>query len=243
MASYDVTRDILRRVKIIEDHLGLPITGKLEDAGSKPVVTPTTQCALIPEDNTGDGRLQHLWDAAATLERCTTGTYDALLWDKNTIQYLWQTFHDKMPGLHFFPSKDIFSSPQPLLLASMLYCSSTRGSAEYAALSTGYFRVLSCAISQLSIPGSELAIPFDSPADSEAIAFHSVLGIVLASLLNEAKVRETGLWISIAYNLILEHCPPQIDENIFDWPKILKGSPHSQHCKFHITILYIDYLE
>lgn len=119
----------------------------------------------------------------------------------------------------------------------MLYCSSIRGSAEHAALAPGYFKVLSCAIAQLSIPGSELAIPFDDPALSEAIAFHSVLGLVLASLLNEAKVRETGLWISIAYNLILEHCPPQIDENVFDWPKIFKGVQivDLEHASLHLT--------
>lgn len=119
----------------------------------------------------------------------------------------------------------------------MLYCSSIRGSPEHAVLAPGYFKVMSCAIAQLSIPGSELAIPFDDPAIAEAIAFHSVLGLVLASLLNEAKVRETGLWISIAYNLILEHCPPQIDENIFDWPKIFKGVQivDLEHASLHLT--------
>lgn len=146
-------------------------------------------------------------------------------------------FHDKMPGLHFFPSKEIFTSPQPLLLVSMLYCSSIRGSEEHATLAPGYFKVLSCAIAQLTIPGSELAVPFDDPVNSEATAFHSVLGLVLASLLNEAKVRETGLWISIAYNLILEHCPPQVDENIFDWPKIFKGVQivDLEHASLHLT--------
>ncbi|POR34787.1 Uncharacterized protein TPAR_05005 [Tolypocladium paradoxum] len=34
-----------------------------------------------------------------------------------------------MPGLHFPPSRQRFSSPQPLLLASVLYCSSVRGAA------------------------------------------------------------------------------------------------------------------
>ncbi|KAJ3496928.1 hypothetical protein NLG97_g2298 [Lecanicillium saksenae] len=237
MASYDVTRDILRRVKIIEDHLGLPSSGKADEVEAKPVITPVSHDAPVQAENSGDGQLQHLWDAVASLERCTTGPRDTVLWNQNIIQYLWQTFHDKMPGLHFFPSKQIFSSPQPLLLAAMLYCSSIRGSAEHAALAPGYFKVLSCAIAQLSIPGSELAIPFDNPATSEAIAFHSVLGLVLASLLNEANVRETGLWISIAYNLILEHCPPQIDENIFDWPKIFKGVQivDLEHASLHLT--------
>ncbi|KAM3553420.1 hypothetical protein MY1884_006682 [Beauveria asiatica] len=239
MASYDVTRDILRRVKAIEDHLGLAAAERPDELiSAKPLLaTPTSQDAPLASDSSGEGQIQRLWDAVASLERCTTGPRDPVLWDKNIIRYLWQTFHDKMPGLHFLPSKQIFSAPQPLLLASMLYCSSIRGSAEHTALAPGYFRVLSCAISQLSIPGSELAIPFGNPATSEAIAFHSVLGLVLASLLNEAKVRETGLWISTAYNLILEHCPSQIDEDVFDWPKILKGVQivDLEHASLHLT--------
>ncbi|OAA53350.1 Zn(2)-C6 fungal-type DNA-binding domain protein [Cordyceps fumosorosea ARSEF 2679] len=242
MASYDVTRDILRRVKVIEEHLGLPVTGRvLDEAEVKPAPTPsTTQDApvLLPDMSASGSHLQHLWDAVAKLERCTAGPRDAAIWDRNTIQYLWQTFHDKMPGLHFLPGRQIFSSPEPLLLASMLYCSSIRGSsATHAALAPGYFRVLSCAISQLSIPGSELAVPFDSAARSEPVAFHSVLGLVLASLLSEARVRETGLWISVAYNLMLEHCPPQVDEGSFDWPRMFKGVQivDLEHASLHLT--------
>lgn len=92
MASYDVTRDILRRVKIIEDHLGLPSVGKVDEVETKPVISPTTQDAPVQLDNLGDGQLQHLWDAVASLERCTAGPRDAVLWNKSIIQYLWQTY-------------------------------------------------------------------------------------------------------------------------------------------------------
>lgn len=92
MASYDVTRDILRRVKIIEDHLGLPSVGKVDDPEAKPALTPTTQDAPTQLDNSASGQLQHLWDAVASLERCTTGPRDAVLWNKNIIQYLWETY-------------------------------------------------------------------------------------------------------------------------------------------------------
>ncbi|EGX88272.1 Fungal transcriptional regulatory protein [Cordyceps militaris CM01] len=238
MASYDVTRDILRRVKIIEDHLGLAVSGRVDDAEARSILTPTTQDAPVLPDSAGDAHhRQHLWDAAASLERCMSGPRDAALWDRGVIQYLWQTFHDKMPGLHFFPGKQIFSSPQPLLLASMLYCSSIRGAAEHAALAPSYLAVLSCAIAQLSIPGSELAIPFDDAASSEASAFQAVLGLVLASLLSEARVRETGLWIAVAYRLILEHCPPQTDAAVFDWPALLKGVQivDLEHASLHLT--------
>lgn len=92
MASYDVTRDILRRVKIIEDHLGLPDVGKVDEAEAKPVLTPTTQDAPIQPNTPARGQLQHLWDAVASLERCIIGPRDAVLWNKGIIQYLWETY-------------------------------------------------------------------------------------------------------------------------------------------------------
>ncbi len=109
------------------------------------------------------------------------------------------------------PDKQTFSSPHPLLLASILYCSSTRGSPEMVEIAPHYFTLLCNSIAQLSIPGSAIGTP---PADSESAeewAFQSVLAIVLAGLLTEASVRETGIWISVAYRLILEHCPAHID--------------------------------
>lgn len=142
-----------------------------------------------------------------------------------------------MPGLHFLPNKQIFSNPQPLLLASMLYCSSMRGSPEYAPLAAGYFEVLCAAIGKLSVPGTELSIPSNDPVAAEPIAFHSVLALVLSALLSEAHVRETGLWISLAYSLILEHCPPQIDEKCYDWRGMYQGIQivSFEHASLHLT--------
>lgn len=90
MASYDVTRDILRRVKIIEDHLGLATAGKTEDVDAKSAATPSEEPPAEP-DTPGDGQLQHIWDAVASLERCTTGHRDPVLWNKGIIKYLWQS--------------------------------------------------------------------------------------------------------------------------------------------------------
>lgn len=93
MASYDVTRDILRRVKIIEDHLGLPSPGKVDELEAKPVATPASHDAPPQAEAVGgDNPLQHIWDAVASLERCSTGPLDPILWNKNIIQYLWQTY-------------------------------------------------------------------------------------------------------------------------------------------------------
>lgn len=91
MASYDVTRDILRRVKVIEDHLGLAGASKLDEAEAKPIISPPDD-APAPSETPGDTQLQHLWDAVSCLERCTTGHRDPVLWNKNVIKYLWQSY-------------------------------------------------------------------------------------------------------------------------------------------------------
>ncbi|KAJ6436912.1 fungal transcriptional regulatory protein [Purpureocillium lavendulum] len=277
--SSEVTKDLLRRVQAIEDHLGLSVT-EVGHRVAHEVICDKTQ----PLDQ--DAAFASLWEAAACLERCTPGPRDAALWARSRVKYLWQTFgplfdiiqpergkqsdkalssfHDKMPGLHFLPNKQTFSAPRPLLLAAMLYCSSVRGAPEDAAFASQYLNVLCSAIAQLSIPGSEIgSAPSDEddPAAVEDWAFQTVLGIVLAGLLNEANVRETGIWISIAYRLILEHCPPHMDERCRDWQRIFNGvqivdlehaslhlsapsyrsSLHCRRCKYHTGINYIGY--
>jgi len=128
-----------------------------------------------------------------------------------------------MLGLHFLPSRQTFSSPTPLLLAAMLYCSSTRGSPEVAVLASGYFAVLCNAIGQLCIPGSLIGNQPEHPARAEEWAFQTILGIILAGLLREGVSRETGVWISIAYRLLLEHCPPDIGERSLEWQRLMTG--------------------
>lgn len=105
----------------------------------------------------------------------------------------------------------------------MLYLSSIRGSQEVAQFSTDYLKVLCSAIAQLSLPDSEICESHMDPVSREEWAFQSVLAIILAGLLTEACVKETGIWISIAYRLILEHCPPQIDERSKAWGKLFSG--------------------
>ena len=133
-----------------------------------------------------------------------------------------------MPGLHFLPDRQKFTSPEPLLLAAMLYCSSVRGR-EYADLAPAYFTVLCAAIAQLSVPGSEIC-----NRRTEESAFQAVLALVLAGLLSEAHVRETGVWISIAYRLVLEHCPPH-DE--LGWRWICNGVQivDLEHASLHLS--------
>jgi hypothetical protein len=99
-----------------------------------------------------------------------------------------------------------------------------------------YLTVLFNAIGQLSIPNSEIGRPADDP-HSEEWAFQTVLGLVLAGLLMEANVPETGVWISIAYRLILEHCPPHIDEKSRDWRKLFTGVQivDLEHASLHLS--------
>ncbi|OAQ65529.1 fungal transcriptional regulatory protein [Pochonia chlamydosporia 170] len=229
LQSSDVTRDLLQRVKAIEDHLGLSSVPKQ--------VSQEPKVGEIVEPWYDDEPLDKLWEASAVLERCVPGPRDGPHWRRSNIRHLWKTFHDKMPGLHFLPSKQKFSSPGPILLAAMLYCSSVRGAPEHAAIAPGYFTILCCAISQLSIPCSEIGLPLTSLEGAEEYAFQVVLGLVLAGLLNEGNIRETGIWISIAYRLVLEHCPPQVDERYCDWRRLFNGVQivDLEHASLHLS--------
>lgn len=129
-----------------------------------------------------------------------------------------------MLGLHFMPSRHTFVSPTPLLLASMLYCSSIRGSLEVAEYASDYLMVLCNAIAQLCAPtGNVLYQQVPDPTMEEKWSFQAILGIILAGLLREGVSRETGIWISVAYRLLLEHCPPNVDERSLEWQKLFSG--------------------
>ncbi|GAM42821.1 hypothetical protein TCE0_044f17142 [Talaromyces pinophilus] len=203
--------DVLRRLQIIEDALGLSEASneRLEfvDAGDNE--------GFDDEEEASDefNSLGALWDAVVILQSAPCSVPRAV-WRRRTVRDLWLSFHDRMPGLHFMPRRQTFSAPQPILLASILYCSSMRGPPDMADIAPHYFTILCNAIAQLCIPGSAIG---QTPADSEEWAFQTVLGIVIAGLLTEATVRETGIWISIAYRLILEHCPAHIDETSREW--------------------------
>lgn len=253
--------DVLRRLHVLEEYLGL---AKSPGAGAAVDVTDTeadVQATVVNvDDDDEDGNdndsslssdsdlptnyasLGALWRAVSVLQASVPvpgpTNVPRRIWKKRTVGELWLAFHERMPGLHFMPRKQIFSVPQPLLLASILYCSSVRGPREAAAeLAPHYFAVLCNAIAQLSIPDSAVGRPTGQPTgqptdtvttslnnDSldtdtdtdtagpdayEEWAFQTVLGIVLAGLLTEASNRVVGLWISVAYRLILEHCPSE----------------------------------
>jgi hypothetical protein len=190
------------------------------------------------EEQPDDATLAPLKPALARLMADSAPSDGRALWKPSTIKHLWQSFHEAMPGLHFLPKKQVFTSPTPLLLAAMLYCSSSRGSAEVAAHAPAYHRVLAVEISKLSLPQSYL--PGDARADQrfdEEWAFQTILGIILAALLSEARCNVTGLWISIAYKVLLEHCPPQLGENSRQWQQIFAGLQilDLEHASIHLS--------
>lgn len=112
-----------------------------------------------------------------------------------------------------------------------------RGPPELACHAPHYFAVLCHAIAQLSIPGSAIGLPPDTGDAAEEWAFQTILGILLAGLLNEAHARETGIWISIAYRLVLEYCPTQPHEVLRDWRNLFSGLQicDLEHASLHLS--------
>ncbi|KAL5396088.1 hypothetical protein PMIN02_003451 [Paraphaeosphaeria minitans] len=221
--------NVLQRLQVIEGLLGI----NAQDLA--PEETPRVSEARSDAEFNG---FDALWDALNILqESCVTMSVPPTVWHRDTVGHLWASFHDRMPGLHFMPRKQTFSSPQPLLLAAILYCSSTRGPPETAELSPHYFQVLTNAIARLLLPESAFGRPPNNECAVEEWAFQTVLGIVLAGLLNEASIRETGLWISVAYRLILEHCPAHVDETSREWRKLFSGVQivDLEHASLHLS--------
>lgn len=219
---------VLHRLQTIEAYLGFPTgdDGKLPvEGGVEDGIEEDVEDEVEPGRMAGSGdddvvpveyaSLGALWEATAVLQASAPASVPEMIWKKATVGSLWTAFHERMPGLHFMPRRQTFSVPQPLLVVSILYCSSSRGPpATAAALAPHYFTVLCNAIAQLSVPDSSLGRPHGGgsvgAAGHEEWAFQTVLGILLAGLLAEASVAVTGLWISIAYRLILEHCPADV---------------------------------
>ncbi|KAF7554770.1 hypothetical protein G7Z17_g2650 [Cylindrodendrum hubeiense] len=90
-------------------------------------------------------------------------------------------------------------------------------------LASEYFTVLCNAIAQLCMPASAIGQDAKNPARAEEWAFQTILGIILSGLLREGISKETGIWISVAYRLILEHCPPIMDERSLEWQRLFTG--------------------
>lgn len=81
----EVTRDLMRRVKAIEDHLGW--------AGQQPKLQESPLEAAETVDILDcDGTLGKLWESLGSLERTVPGPRDPSVWKRSTVKYLWQTY-------------------------------------------------------------------------------------------------------------------------------------------------------
>ncbi|KAF4447197.1 hypothetical protein F53441_9244 [Fusarium austroafricanum] len=225
----DFKNNVLSRLKIVEERLGLVGEGDM-DLGVTSIFHDMTEQSPEP---TPEGPL---WNAVLLLQRCSPSV-PSTIWQRDTVESLWSAFHDRMPGLHFMPDKQTFSTPQPVLLASILYCSSTRGPPDVAEIAPHFFTVLCNAIAQLSIPSSEIGAPLESSVSQEEWAFQTVLGIVLSGLLTEGNIRETGNWISIGYRLMLDYCPAHVDDTSREWRKLFSGIQivDLEHSSIHLS--------
>lgn len=83
LPSSDVTRDLLERVRAIEDHLGLTCAPKQIDQDPK--------VGDIVEPWYDDEPLDKLWEASVVLERCVPGPRDGAHWRRSNIRHLWKT--------------------------------------------------------------------------------------------------------------------------------------------------------
>lgn len=140
-------------------------------------------------------------------------------------------FYSNMEGLHFQSEREASKNPTPLLLAAILYVSALHHtSVDLAGSAPEYFRATCSAIAELSIPlslkRSGIVTPVDpsrTPPTAEQIGYQNVLGLILAGLISEAFIDLTGIWISIGYRLVLDHCPVWIDESSGKWRQLFSG--------------------
>lgn len=139
-----------------------------------------------------------------------------------------------MPGLHFLSTKKAFLSPTPLLLASVLYAAaSVHESKGLADLAPQCFEAFTSAIADLAFPSSLRQTPLGplqstellepTRAEREEIAFSNVLGVILAGLMSEGYVEETGIWISMGYRILLDNCPIVMNDKSREWRGLFAG--------------------
>jgi hypothetical protein len=139
-----------------------------------------------------------------------------------------------LPLLHFLKDRGAFTSPTPLLLASVLYISALHHpSSNLASLETGYFAATLSAIAELVTPAVQpLSVQAIIQKDDEQgsswqskkqVAFHNILGLIMASLSSEAYIDATGMWISMAYRIWLDHCPAEMNATMHDWRGLFSG--------------------
>ncbi|KAH7093647.1 hypothetical protein FB567DRAFT_177989 [Paraphoma chrysanthemicola] len=241
-SSEGSSSEVMARLSVIESMLGIssdvPIS-PTSDTFSTFIPITTTD----PEENESGSNLSGLWQATADLKRFTAPKH-MKIWSRRVVSQLWSSFHTNTEGLHFQSEQEASKNPTPLLLAAILYVSSLRHTSDqYAAFAPEYFRATCSAIAELSIPAAlkssgPMAIDETLPTlSSEQAAYHNVLGLIIAGLISEAFIDLTGIWISIGYRLILDHCPVYVDHGANKWRQLFSGLQiiDLEHASLHLT--------
>ncbi|KAF4300756.1 hypothetical protein GTA08_BOTSDO06924 [Botryosphaeria dothidea] len=215
---------VLGRLEVIEALLGIRPSAKASHSspGSQADAGPSGSHSFEDDD---DPELSGLRPAILQLRCLARQPQNDRIWVPSVMKQLWTSFHDNVPGLHFLSKKQTFSSPTPLLLASVLYVSALHHPApDIASLAPDYFVITCSAIADLSVPTPRGTEPIkDENLSEEQRAFQDVLGLILAGLVAEAYIKETGIWISIGYRILLDYCPMNIDERSREWCGLFRG--------------------
>lgn len=141
---------------------------------------------------------------------------------------------DNLPLLHFLTDHEAFTSPTPVLLASVLYISALHHPpAGLASLDSSYFSAICNAITELVTPclHQRTLHPVDqsekeqsiAPRNTREKAFQDILGLIMACLSSEAYIETTGSWIAVAYRIWLDHCPVEMNPATQDWRGLFSG--------------------
>ncbi|KAH3951409.1 hypothetical protein HBI56_079290 [Parastagonospora nodorum] len=236
--------EVLARLAAIEAVLGMNGNNHPISPSSGTVIsTSPVNTTNAEEEDQGDPTLGGLWPAVEFLRRRNVSATNRI-WSRSVVSQLWLSFYTNMEGLHFQSESEAFKNPTPLLLVATLYVSALHHtSAELAALAPEYFRAACSAIMELSVPESLAQSSTYSPGGSvplltvEQKAFQNVLGLILAGLVSEAFVDMTGIWISIGYRLILDHCPVYIDQSANKWRQLFSGLQiiDLEHASLHLS--------
>ncbi|ORY11746.1 hypothetical protein BCR34DRAFT_483798 [Clohesyomyces aquaticus] len=242
--SNGASSDVIARLAVIESVLGIGNQARQSLISGTFSTNTATVTANVEEDE-GDPSLSGLWQATANLKRFTAPRH-ARIWSPTVVSQLWVSFYANMEGLHFQSEREAAKNPTPLLLAAILYVSALHHTSDdLAALAPEYFRATCSAIAELSIPASlkrSGSLVTDKNTTSAIVtpeqdAFQNVLGLILAGLISEAFIDLTGIWISIGYRLILDHCPVYIDESASKWRQLFSGLQiiDLEHASLHLS--------
>lgn len=87
-ANVDFNQSVLRRLKVIEDYLGLDGTDEHTEENTVTAVEGVSP-ANSPNDAAALGRL---WGAVACLEKICAGSVNPAIWKQSTVKHLWSTY-------------------------------------------------------------------------------------------------------------------------------------------------------